>query len=232
MRINPQLPPLSPAVVRVWRCPLLANHSLLDTLWPILSPDEQQRAQRFAFPDVRRRFITARAILRRLLGGYTQISPREIRFCYGPHGKPQLADSRLLFNVSHSGDLALIAVALEHSVGGGYETYSMLGVDLEKVRVLDYQAVGRGLLPHAELAALSQLPGDVQADAFFRLWVRHEAQVKAVGGGIAAPISVPVYDLDPGPDYRAALATTIPNVHIELLDWPPPTQTASPSSCE
>jgi 4'-phosphopantetheinyl transferase len=210
---NPSIPPLTPREVHVWQFSLEVDPSALAALWQILSADERQRAERFIRPEHRRRFVVARANLRHLLGQYAGIPADGLQLAYGSTGKPELSGGGWHFNVSHSGDQALIAVALQGKEGGG-----AVGIDLEKVQPLDYEAVGRGVFAEADLLTLSRAPASAKADVFFRLWVRHEARAKAVGAGVDAHAEVPVYDLDVGPEYRGALATSIKPVRIEMLN--------------
>jgi len=93
----------------------------------LLSGDEQARAGRFVFDVHRRRFVTGRAALRTLLGERLGCAPRELRFAYGPAGKPALdGGGTTRFNVSHSDRYAIVAIA----------TGAELGVDIERVRPL------------------------------------------------------------------------------------------------
>ena len=84
-----------------------------------LAPDERLRAQRFRFERDAWKFSVARVTLRRILAKYLSVAPAWITFAYGPHGKPELASPRapLMFNVSHSADLAVYAVAWNRRVG-------------------------------------------------------------------------------------------------------------------
>ncbi|HEY3221046.1 MAG TPA: hypothetical protein VGJ80_09960 [Gemmatimonadales bacterium] len=85
-----------------------------------LSADERRRSARFRFDRDRRRFIVARGSLRELLGRRLATPARELRFVYNPFGKPALSpefDGRLKFNLSHSADLAVIAIATDREVG-------------------------------------------------------------------------------------------------------------------
>jgi 4'-phosphopantetheinyl transferase len=216
--LPPSVPPLPPGHVHVWRVSLAVDPSTLTALELLLSADERQRADRFAFPELRRRFIVTRANLRQLLGRYADRPAAGLRFTYGPAGKPGLSGGGWHFNVSHSGEQALIAVAAEaHAGGSGGPGVGGVGVDIERVRSLDYDAMARGALPAADLISLSQAPPSAKADTFFRLWVRHEAQVKALGLGIGALADVPVYDLELDPEYRAAIATAISDAQIKVF---------------
>ena len=95
-----------------------------------LSPDERERAARLKVPDVAHRFRSGRALLRGLLGTYLALPPDSLRFRYNHHGKPALDGQNgpdgLCFNLSHSGDLLVVAL------GRGRE----IGVDVEQVRAV------------------------------------------------------------------------------------------------
>jgi len=130
---------------------------------------------------VRRRFVVARAALRGVLGAALGQPPRSLRFVEGPHGKPALADQPppLRFNLSHSGELALLALSLDRE----------LGVDLERRRHhLDHLGIARRYFAPDELAALAALPAAQQETAFYRCWTRKEALLKAKGAGLTLPL--------------------------------------------
>src|ERR1041384_4451062 len=87
----------------------------------LLSPEEQERADRFRFEKDQMQYTAGRAFLRTILGRYLQVPPQDLRFRYNSYGKPYLADdfasSKLQFNLGHSGGLALYAIALDIDVG-------------------------------------------------------------------------------------------------------------------
>ena len=151
-----------------------------------LAPEESDRAERFAFPGGRRRFVVARASLRRLLGSRLGIPASEVQMVDGSHGKPAMAPCHapavngLAFNLTHSGELALIAI------GQGD-----LGVDLESpLRSVDAMAVVRRFFSESERNGFEALPTGAERDRlFFRVWTRKEALVKAVGRGLSCPLS-------------------------------------------
>jgi 4'-phosphopantetheinyl transferase len=167
--------------VEVWAVALDGSASTED-LRPSLSPDEHERADRFHFERDRRRFIRARGVLRRLLAGYLDAEARDLTFSYGSHGKPALSGrfaGALTFNVSHSHELALIAV------GGGVE----MGVDVEAVRAMDdAEHIASRFFSPREAAQLCALPAAVRNEAFFACWTRKEAYLKALGSGLAKPL--------------------------------------------
>jgi 4'-phosphopantetheinyl transferase len=146
----------------------------------LLSPEECVRADRFVTADLTRRFVVCRAVLRLCLAERLGKSPAEIAFVTGPHGKPALADEdSCQFNVSHSADLALIAVSDGRT----------LGVDVETVteRVSRDELAGRFFSPD-ERAAYFALPEALRLQAFFRIWTCKEAFLKATGLGLSFPL--------------------------------------------
>jgi len=151
--------------------------------WSVLSEAERDRASRFVRPRDGRRFAVCRGSLRLILGQLTNASPQAVAFRFGPGGKPELAgpwppgDAPLLrFNVTHSDDLALIAVSLDRE----------LGVDLERLRTISEAArIVESYFTAAEQAQFAALEEPVSASAFLRGWTRKEAILKAKGVGLA-----------------------------------------------
>ena len=175
-------PPLATGAVHVWRIRLDPPGELRDA-WELLSDAERGRAARFVQEHHRRRFVWAHAALRRILAGYTARRARELEFTTGPQGKPALIDPdggsrrRLEFNLSHSGDLGLVALAWERPVG----------VDLERwEREMDHLELAKRFFSPAERASLQALASrrDDLVHGFFAAWSRKEAYLKARGEGV------------------------------------------------
>jgi 4'-phosphopantetheinyl transferase len=176
------------------------------------------------------------------LGRYLQSHPGQVRFVYNACGKPDLGRelrSRLKFNLSHSTDRVLIAVALDSEVG----------VDLECIRPHSGCAdIAQRFFSAAELDQLDACPSELYVEAFLNCWTMKEAYVKACGEGLAIPLnsfSVPfstppaltplknhvasqdmlpdrrwcLYSLRPAPGYVGALAIEGTNVHVRRLQW-------------
>jgi 4'-phosphopantetheinyl transferase len=183
---------MSGAPILVW--PMVLGDP--DRWAPLLSVDEHARAAQFRRARDAAEYVTCRGVLRALLGDFLSRDPASLRFAYGAHEKPGLEDGACAFNVSRSNGLALIAISAAGS----------LGIDLEHVRAdIDVAALA------AEFLASSQCAAVATAHDFFRFWVRHEAGVKATGGGLVVPAqddvpNVWVQDLEIGRDYVAAIA--------------------------
>lgn len=152
----------------------------LRAAWSLLSAEEHARADRFHRDSDRTRFILAHAGLRTILGHALDRSPESLTFAAGSHGKPHLADGQadLRFNLSHSGDYALVAYAYGRDVG----------VDIEQERPIEALALARAHFSQAECEALERTEPSRRIPAFFRIWTRKESFVKAHGTGLSFPL--------------------------------------------
>jgi 4'-phosphopantetheinyl transferase len=163
----------------------------------LLSDAERQRAGRFAFDRDRRRFIVARAQLRRLLSARLGVRPETVEFVYGAHGKPALArhfaDSDLRFNVSHSDDFAVYAFAPVREIG----------VDVEAIRVIrEADDMAAHFFSRSENEAYLALDASDKPLGFFNCWTRKEAFIKALGDGLYYPLDRFDVSLAPGKPAR------------------------------
>ena len=145
----------------------------------MLGADEVERAKRFRQEKHRRRFIVARGKLRQVLGIYLALDSSTLSFTYGPAGKPGLPGrtaTNMAFNLSHSDELAILAIARGLAIG----------VDVERVCVLaEFDELVERFFSRRESEAFAKLPERIKPNAFFNLWTRKEALLKATGEGIA-----------------------------------------------
>lgn len=171
---------IKPRVVHLWRVWLPDWMDQIVTLRHLLAVDEIERADRFRFPIHRERFTIARALLRKTLCLYLDSAPEKITFSYGHRGKPYLQSNptTLQFNVSHSHDMAVYAVTQE----------AEMGVDIEKIDPPFKEDVAKGFFSTEEYKALMQLPVAERSGAFYHIWSRKEAVIKALGEGLYAPL--------------------------------------------
>ena len=179
--------------VHVWVADLDDRHDDLGRCEKLLAPEELARASRFRKPLDRRRYTVGRALLRGLLAGYLGTDAGAIRFDYNRYGRPFVvrpeSGSKLCFNLSHTGPLALYAASADH----------VLGIDVERVRHdMDHLALGEHFFAPAERAALRSVPPGSRADAFFNCWTRKEAFVKAHGMGLSLDLTSFEVTLEPG----------------------------------
>ncbi len=157
----------------------------------LLATDENERAALFHYADDRVRFVVTRGVLRILLAEAEHGPPETLTLGADAHGKLELLHpSSLRFNVSHSGEVALVALAEGREVG----------VDVEQVRERsDLDDVAARFFAPTEARALARSDRREHAQAFHRCWVRKEACVKAAGLGIRVPLAGFEVGVDPRP---------------------------------
>lgn len=180
--------------VHIWRVDLSSSATQTEAC---LSHDERERAARFHFERDRQHFKIAHASLRAILSRYVKLQPAALTFGETAYGKPFMTNieaAGLLFNMSHSGDLALIAVAREREVG----------IDIEYMRA-DFATmeVAEHFFSVAEIYTLSGLDPHLRTNAFFNCWTRKEAYVKARGEGLSMPLDQ--FDVSLAPGVAAAM---------------------------
>jgi 4'-phosphopantetheinyl transferase len=227
--------------VHVWRARIDGAPESLVKLRQTLSIAECDRAGKFYFMPDRARYVIGRGLCRILLGRCLGIPPERLSFAYGPKGKPKLAEelqqSQLHFNVTHSGDFVLVALAYRYE----------LGVDVELIeRDVEVDGIAQQFFSANERASLiADVPADRKHDAFFTCWTRKEAYLKARGDGLSLPLDsfdvafLPeeeprlietrqdpaeasrwtLQDLDVDPGYKAALACESATPQLRTWDW-------------
>lgn len=194
--------------VHVWAVSLLGDPAPWTAL---LSTAERERAARFRFADHQRRYEIGHGALRSILGSYLGVEPPAVAFSTGPRGKPYLAGTGPFFNLSHSGKLALIAIASAE-----------IGIDLEKVRHLEsLTAIARSRFSPSEFAALDALEDAQRQLAFYRCWTRKEAYLKALGVGLAMPLDSFDVSLGEKPEFLGCRDSSERPADWTLLDISP-----------
>lgn len=200
-----------------------------------LSEVELVRAGRFVRIEDQRRYVRSHRALRQVLAGYTGMNASDLDFSVGEFGKPFVANSEgrqpVYFNLSHSAELAVVAVSRK----------AMIGADVEHVRrMTDAESVAERYFTEAERRALRGA-GDVErVRLFYRCWVQKEAYLKSLGCGLSMepsevevdirPENGPrivkgtsgstgheawtVFYFEPAPDYAAAVVTEIAEAKI------------------
>lgn len=168
--------PLAQDLVHLYVIDMTTLQEMTGDLGAILNSEEQARAERFVNPKHGQHYRCVRGVLRRILSRYLNIAPQAVNFAYAAHGKPLLQnDPALHFNLSHSHHMAAYAIRLEQEIG----------VDIEFMRP---QKNLVGMIKHVasplEQDELNMLTENDARQAFYRLWTRKEAFIKAVGRGL------------------------------------------------
>lgn len=114
---------------------------------------------------------------RAVLARYAGLPVAALTLTADSYGKPHLAAPSLLgFNLSHCGDIVLLAIARDVEPG----------VDVEALRPRPRALqLAQRYFTADEMAALAALPVDDRQQAFYRLWTAKEAVLKALGRGLA-----------------------------------------------
>ena len=179
--------------VHLWSCSLRPSPAELERRRAVLSDAELARALRFRHEADSIAYVAAHGWLRLVLAAYAGLPPARLRFRETPLGKPSLEPvgemPPVAFNLSHSGDLAIVAVSAGMPIG----------IDIERIGSVPDAATG-DYLAHAEGAMLSTLPGPLRDEAFTRCWTRKEAYLKATGAGLNTPLT----------DFAVSLAPSAP----------------------
>ena len=197
--------------IHLWGLVLSDDQHAMET-W--LDQGEIQRLRNIFNPVQARRYLVSRCALRQILGNYLGTAPRELSFAIEPGGKPYIAtpDSALQFNLTHTGDIGMLAVSSGMAVG----------IDIERIRPLKTRhAIARRVFTAEESKMLEQLPDKERDNYFFRIWTSLEARQKCAGNGIfGARIkrqSVGLHPFQPLPGYWAAVAWENPSLQPRLM---------------
>jgi 4'-phosphopantetheinyl transferase len=183
----------------------------------ILSEEEHRRASSFVFAEHRRRYVQAHVCLRQILSQYMSISAGSLKFRYTESGKPSLENtggsSPLNFNLSHSAELAVVAVT----------TAPEIGVDVEQIRPIpEWEDISRSTFHPDEADWVRSHPADRRNEAFFQVWTAKEAYVKASGLGLAHPLdSFSVVGSAPQQEYIVT-RLDLPSGYAGAVAHPPP----------
>jgi 4'-phosphopantetheinyl transferase len=224
-------PTLAPGEVHVWRVPLSASAAAVARARQLLDAEETARVALLAGAERKARQILSFGLLRLILAQYLHNEPKDVLFAKPKSGKPRLdgrsAASGLRFNVAHSEEMSLCAIA----------PHAEVGVDIERRRMpYDLESMLDAVLTPAERAIVRSLPSADRLQAFLDAWTLKEACLKATGEGIVglakveailgltgrapvlgirvasadAPIPWTVWRLEPDAGYAAAVVVTAP----------------------
>jgi len=177
--------------IHIWLNYLNLHQARLKHLYPLLSAAEKERSERFKHYKPRKNFIASHGFLHTVLSYYIDVPASEITFKHAEQGKPSIIDEQnkknIQFNLSHSGNLAILAICKNNQ----------LGVDIEHTdRKTDWAGIARRFFTANEQQDFFKLDESIQEDAFYKIWTRKEAHMKVTGKGLSLPptqfeISIP-----------------------------------------
>lgn len=165
--------------------PSPAEHAVLRAA---IIDDEARRLERFVRVADANRFLVGRGTLRIEVGRMLDVAPRDVTIELGPQGKPLIAGGLPHVNVSHAGDVVLVALTRDAAIG----------IDVERI---EERFVEPGVMDvsfsRREIADVAALPEAMRVAAFFHVWATREAVIKAVGAGFSMPREAFDVSVDP-----------------------------------
>jgi 4'-phosphopantetheinyl transferase len=179
--------------IHIWHTSLqslLENSNLSARYQSFLTIPELEQYRAFVFAKDQLRYLTTRALTRHLLARYTGIAAPALRFATTAYGRPYLKDGglahRVCFNISHTSDFVVLAIASERE----------LGIDIEStsIRRAPIEIAERYFAP-AEVRSLRALPERLQSERFWELWTLKESYIKARGKGLSLDLDTFSFDL-------------------------------------
>ncbi|WP_417876541.1 4'-phosphopantetheinyl transferase family protein [Winogradskyella sediminis] len=174
----------NPNAIKLFKIKLSQYSDVIDVLSRALTPLELERARKYHQIKDSNRFIICRSFLKTIIAQRNHLKISDVCFEKSNNHKPFFPlDPSLFFNVSHAGDFALIAI-------GDCE----LGVDVEYINPkFQYNDILPTVFSADEIKFIHD--SDLERQAFYKLWTRKEAIVKATGKGIDENfIKIPVID--------------------------------------
>lgn len=155
----------------------------------LMSDAKKARVSRLK-PDDKLRTVAGEMLARLGIAEWCGIAPEEIRFSSDEKGKPYAENLDVHFNISHSGEYVVCAVAS-----------SPIGIDIEKIRDINLKILER-ICSKRELLYFSEEP---KLNQFFEMWTAKEAQAKLLGDGISK--------------ISEEISANIKITHIDYLDY-------------
>jgi 4'-phosphopantetheinyl transferase len=173
-----QIPHLKNDEVHVWKIDLESDMTTEEMA--IISDEEKKKVGRLRTLTGRRHALTMRVRLRQLLSRYLRLEPHDVTFSFGEFGKPYVNNSSVFFNLSHSGNIALVAISLCEDVG----------IDIEYWRTIDnIDGLVKRNFSDTEKRQWLSVDKEQQEEKFFNLWSCKESFIKATGRGLGLGVS-------------------------------------------
>jgi len=174
---------------------LLNDNFFATHIFGWLSSEERTRYKRFVNKQQANQYLLARALLRSQLSKRVPgVLPQKWVFVIDDSGKPRLADEfsylNIHFNLSHSEDLVVLALAEGGGEGRGVDEKMNLGVDVECIhRPVFSLALAKRYFAKTEFLDLMRLTEPLRIKRIAQLWTLKESYLKASGLGLRVPLA-------------------------------------------
>lgn len=159
------------------RLDVALSEAALQLLLNQTAKEKRERIQKFYRRGDALRCLFADLLIRYILIQQHGLKQEEIAFSYSSYGKPSIIGySNIYFNVAHSGEWVVCAVA-EKAVG----------IDVEAVRSIDLE-IADTYFSKEEKQQLFSLSSQEQLPFFYKLWTLKESYIKMKGKGLSIPL--------------------------------------------
>ena len=146
-----------------------------DALFPLVTPDKQERIQKFHFFRDARNCLLGDILARVETCRFTDLSMKQIEFAVNEYEKPFVVGKpRIQFNISHAGHYIACIIADEP-----------VGIDIELITHVDMNLAERFFTPDET----AYIVNEQQANRFYEVWTKKESRIKLEGKGLNKPLS-------------------------------------------
>jgi 4'-phosphopantetheinyl transferase len=145
----------------------------------LLSAEERGRRGAYRREEDRDRFTLGAALLRTVIGIRSGVAPERVEVdrtcpqCGEPHGRPRVPQAAVEVSISHSGEVAGLALY----------SGAPVGLDVEALRPIDFSPLLDEVCSPSERAAVRSVRD------FYTCWTRKESLLKATGVGLSVPMA-------------------------------------------
>ena len=164
-------------MIKVWVANInsLNNDDIYQKYYLDLPPFRKKKADEYINKIDKIRSVAAFTLLIKLLN-QNKIKYNQDEFKVDSYGKPYLLNSKIYFNISHSGDYVIAAISDKP-----------IGVDVEIKKELKYIELSHLVLNEQEIKKINQI--DNPSEFFFKMWTKKESYIKCIGKGLAIPLT-------------------------------------------
>ncbi|MBR3767438.1 MAG: 4'-phosphopantetheinyl transferase superfamily protein [Clostridia bacterium] len=156
-----------------------------------MSEERKKKCDSFKTEQDKKLCIAADMLLRRVLSEKTGVKPELQIFASDERGKLSLVNGKYNFNISHSGNYAVVAVNKQLPVG----------IDIEQIRPVKANILRRICAKEEILYVLGEnaycpdiLEDCRTSERFFKIWTYKEAYLKCTGEGICGELKRIVFN--------------------------------------
>ncbi|MBF0238947.1 MAG: 4'-phosphopantetheinyl transferase superfamily protein [SAR324 cluster bacterium] len=193
MSESPHTISIQPEEIHFWQTSVdHYSEATLRQFYTWLSPEELSQYDRFSLDSLKIRYLVTRGFVRKLLSDYLGNTPQALQFIKNKYGKPSLSakyqppDYTLEFNLSHTNNVIVCGISRNHEIGIDIENYT---------RSIHLEGIAKRFYAPSEMESIFRLPEPSQAIRFFSYWTLKESFLKALGTGIAFPLSDVIFDI-------------------------------------